>query len=230
MLRTAHVVTPPTLTTPTAWNAGFSRHSPPQAGGGTDLIRQDGATAWNAGLQTGTRGAPHRARRNPTHPHDAYGSQRLPAPSDDSPRKLPGDSDVETPAPPGAGPAGGSLFHALLAAGVEPAAAYTAVREMESMAGQSVVAQLSAQIQSFAGEVRNDLQEVKSRLSGVESGLAEVRSDVAALKNDVAVVKSDVAVLKSDVAVLKKEVRLIWGALSLLVVTLTAILIHIFAN
>ncbi len=148
---------------------------------------------------------------------------RLPAPSDDSSRKLPGDSDVETPAPPGAGPAGGSLFHALLAAGVEPAAAYTAVREMESMAGQSVVAQLSAQIQSFAGEVRNDLQEVKSRLSGVESGLAEVRSDVAALKNDV-------AVLKSDVAVLKKEVRLIWGALSLLVVTLTAILIRIFAN
>ena len=26
----------------------------------------DGAPAWNAGLQTGTRGAPHRARRNPT--------------------------------------------------------------------------------------------------------------------------------------------------------------------
>ena len=29
----------------TAWNAGFSRHSPPQAGGGTDLIRRDGAAA-----------------------------------------------------------------------------------------------------------------------------------------------------------------------------------------
>ena len=27
----------------TAWNAGFSRHSPPQAGGGTDLIRGDGS-------------------------------------------------------------------------------------------------------------------------------------------------------------------------------------------
>ena len=26
---------------PQAWNAGFSRHSPPQAGGGTDLIRRD---------------------------------------------------------------------------------------------------------------------------------------------------------------------------------------------
>ena len=28
-----------------AWNAGFSRHSPPQAGGGTDLIRRDGSAA-----------------------------------------------------------------------------------------------------------------------------------------------------------------------------------------
>lgn len=145
------------------------------------------------------------------------------APSDDSPRRRPGDSVVETPGPPGSGPAGGALFRALLAAGVDPTATYTAVREMESMAGQSVVAELGAQIQSFAGEVRNDLQEVKSRLSGVESGLTEVRSDMAVLKNDV-------AVLKNDVAVLKKEVRLIWGALSLLVVTLTAILIRLFAN
>ena len=29
----------------TAWNAGFSRHSPPQAGGGTDLMRRDGSAA-----------------------------------------------------------------------------------------------------------------------------------------------------------------------------------------
>ena len=28
-----------------AWSAGFSRHSPPKAGGGTDLMRRDGAAA-----------------------------------------------------------------------------------------------------------------------------------------------------------------------------------------
>ena len=28
-----------------AWNAGFSRHSPPQAGGGPDLMRRDGSVA-----------------------------------------------------------------------------------------------------------------------------------------------------------------------------------------
>ena len=57
-LRAAHVVTPPrqrrlppsaqrstAAATPTAWNAGFSRRSPPQAGGGTDLMRRDGAAA-----------------------------------------------------------------------------------------------------------------------------------------------------------------------------------------
>ena len=37
---------------PTAWNAGFSRHSPPQAGGGPDLIPLDGAPAWNADLRS----------------------------------------------------------------------------------------------------------------------------------------------------------------------------------
>ena len=30
------------------WNAGFSRHSPPQAGGGVNLITRDGAHARNA--------------------------------------------------------------------------------------------------------------------------------------------------------------------------------------
>ena len=32
--------------------------------------------AWNAGHQTGTRGAPRRARRNATHPHGACGLEQ----------------------------------------------------------------------------------------------------------------------------------------------------------
>lgn len=40
--------------------------------------------------------------------------------------------------------------------------------------------------------------------------------------------KTDLVTVKTDVAVLKKEVRLIWGALSLLVVTLAAIFIRLF--
>ena len=131
------------------------------------------------------------------------------APSGGSPPRRPGDSDAETSAPPGSRPEGGALFGVLMAAGVDPGAAYTAVREMESMAGRSVVAELGGQIRSFASEVRSDLQKLETRLSGVESRLTEVRSDVA---------------------VLKREVRLIWGVMSLLVVTLTAVLIRLFAS
>ena len=100
---------------------------------------------------------------------------------------------------------GGALFRSLLATGMDAAAAYTVVREMESTAGHNVVVQLGAQIQAFASEVRNDLKEVKSRLTAVESGVAEV---------------------KTDVAVLKREVRLIW---LLLIPTFTAVVIRLFA-
>ena len=133
---------------------------------------------------------------------------RPPAPSGDSPRRRPGESVVETPGPPGSGPVGGALFRALLAAGVEPAAAYTAVREMESMAGQSVVTQLGAQIQGLAAT----LDRMETRLENVETRLESLET------------------LKTDVAVLKREVRLIWAALFLAVPTLTAILVRFFGS
>ena len=138
-----------------------------------------------------------------------------PAPSGDSPRRLPGDSAVETPGPPGSGPAGGALFRALLAAGVEPAAAYTAVREMESMAGQSVVTQLGVQIQGLA----TTLDRMATRLENVETRLESLET-----------LKADVATLTTDVAVLKREVRLIWAALFLAVPTLTAVLVRFFGS
>ena len=131
-----------------------------------------------------------------------------PAPSGGSPSRRPGDSDVGTSAPPGSGPEGGALFRSLLAAGVEPAAAYTAVREMESMAGQSVVTQLGAQIQGLA----TTLERLENRLENLET------------------LKTDVATLTTDVAVLKREVRLIWAALFLAVPTLTAILVRLFGS
>ena len=55
--------------------AGLHRRPRPEwsAPGGRNRV-----TAGNAGLQTGTRGAPHRARRNPDRPHDVYGLDRRP--------------------------------------------------------------------------------------------------------------------------------------------------------
>ena len=135
-----------------------------------------------------------------------------PARSGDSPPRRPGDSVVETPGPPGSGSTGGALFRALLAAGVEPAAAYTAVREMESMAGQSVVTQLGAQIQGLA----TTLDRMATRLENVEIRLENVENRLANLT--------------TDVAVLKREVRLIWAALFLAVPTLTAVLVRFFGS
>ena len=114
---------------------------------------------------------------------------------------------------------GGALLRALLATGMDAAAAYTAVREMESTAGHNVVVQLGAQIQAFASEVRSDLKEVKSRLTAVESRLTGMESRLTA-------VESGVAEVKTDVAVLKREVRLIW---LLLIPTFTAVVIRLFA-
>ena len=142
-----------------------------------------------------------------------------PAPSRDSPRRHPGDSDVETPGPPNSGPAGGALFRALLAAGVEPAAAYTAVREMESMAGQSVVTQLGAQIQGLATTLERLENRLEDRLQNVENRLENLET-----------LKTDVATLTTDVAVLKREVRLIWAALFLAVPTLTAVVVRFFGS
>ena len=142
-----------------------------------------------------------------------------PAPSGDSPRRRPGDSGVETPGPPDSGPAGGALFRALLAAGVEPAAAYTAVREMESMAGQSVVTQLGAQIQGLATTLERLENRLEDRLQNVENRLENLET-----------LKTDVATLTTDVAVLKREVRLIWAALFLAVPTLTAVVVRFFGS
>ena len=153
----------------------------------------------------------------PTQQHAA--ESQPPAPSGDAPRRRPGDSVVETPGPPGSGPAGGALFRAMLTAGVEPAAAYTAVREMESMAGQSVVTQLGAQIQALATTLERLENRLEDRLANVEDRLANVENRLANLET-----------LKTDVAVLKREVRLIWAALFLAVPTLTAVLVRFFGS
>ena len=100
---------------------------------------------------------------------------------------------------------------------MDAAAAYTAVREMESTAGHNAVVQLGAQIQAFASEVRSDLKEVTSRLTGMESRLGD---------GILTGVESDLKEVKTDVAVLKREVRLIW---LLLIPTFAAVLVRLFA-
>ena len=63
-------------TTQTARNAGFSRHRGPQGREVRGAVPPHDAPARTAGLQTGTRGAPRRARRNPNRSHGARCAER----------------------------------------------------------------------------------------------------------------------------------------------------------
>ena len=77
----------------------------------------------------------------------------------------------EHPPPPGPTerPEAGALFQLLTSGNRDSGQVYTAIREIESMAGQSVVAQLTALIRSTAAEQTSQFQaaigDVDSRLT-----------------------------------------------------------------
>ena len=77
----------------------------------------------------------------------------------------------EHPPPPGPTerPEAGALFQLLTSGNRDPGQVYTAIWEVESMAGQSVVAQLTALIRSTAAEQTSQFQaaigDVDSRLT-----------------------------------------------------------------
>jgi len=65
---------------------------------------------------------------------------------------------------PDAAPAQGALFDVLVGTDRRPQAAYTAIREIETMAGQSVVTELRAEIRGVAQELRSEIQTVAQEL------------------------------------------------------------------
>ena len=86
------------------------------------------------------------------------------------------ESPTERPAgEQGAAPAEGALFDLLVSGGHRPAAAYTAVREIEAMAGQSVVTELRAEIRTVAqelrAEIRSAVQELRTEIHTVDARL-----------------------------------------------------------
>ena len=131
-----------------------------------------------------------------------------------------------------------ALFGALRKAGVDEEAAYTAAREMEFVADRSVAARIETHMDVFGARMETAnaqlLVQFQAALQGAvrdlraefKADLAEVRAEV---KADLTEVKANLATVTADLAALKREVRLIWGCLSLLVATLTAVLIRLFA-
>ena len=85
----------------------------------------------------------------------------------------------EMPAPP-AGPVANPLFRLLLAADRTadrtPEAVYTAVREIESMAGQNAIAQLGAQIHALDAKLSAQIQTLGARIDAVDKQFRVIRT------------------------------------------------------
>ena len=90
----------------------------------------------------------------------------------------------KNPLPPAATESG-ALFQSLMSRKGDPAQVYTAIREVETMAGQSVVAQLTAlirttaaeqnaQFQAAIAESTAQLQATNTRLDSVEKQLGRI--------------------------------------------------------
>ncbi len=88
-------------------------------------------------------------------------------------------------ADPSGAPEAGALFQLLMSGKRDPEQVYTAMREVESMAGQGVVAQLTAlirataaeqttQFQAAIAELTAQLQTTNTRLDSVERQLGRI--------------------------------------------------------
>ena len=80
--------------------------------------------------------------------------------------------------PPSRSPEAGALFQVLTRRKSDPEQVYTAIREIESMSGQSVVAQLTALIQTTAAQQTTQLHTAIAELSG-RVGDVEARVETA---------------------------------------------------
>ena len=77
-------------------------------------------------------------------------------------------------AAPSQAPDAGALFRLLMRRKDDPEQVYTAMREVETMAGQNVVAQLTALIRTTAAEQNAQFQTVNARLDSVEKQLGKM--------------------------------------------------------
>ena len=175
------------------------------------------------------------------------------------PESAPARAAEEQPAPPTTTPPANALFRILLKGAGDAETAYTATREIQSMAGQNVTTELVARMDVLQGQTDRATTET----GGADGHVLEGRTDKAttelgarfeaALKAAVTELRTDLnsAVrevrtdlnsalrevrtdLKAEIAVradsLEKQIRLTWAFLTLQAVTLTAVLVRLFAG
>ncbi len=118
---------------------------------------------------------------------------------------MPDHTPGSTTQTPNEEPGPGTLFQVLVTGERDPTAIYTAVREVESMAGQNVVTQLSSQIEMVATRLEARLDAVDARFDAVET-----RFDAVDTRFDS----------------IDKHLRLIWSFLFTLLAMLVALLLR----
>ena len=124
-----------------------------------------------------------------------------------------------------------------MATGVDAVAAYTVDREVESVAGQNVTAELGDRIEALGGRIDTlapRMEGFDARIDAVAARMETANAQLfvqfqTALTAAVAEIGADISGIRTEVAVLKREVRLIWAFLFLLVPTITAFLVRLFA-
>ena len=152
----------------------------------------------------------------------------------------PARASEERPAPPTTTPPTSALFRTLLKGAGDAEAAYTATQEIQSMAGQNVTTELVARMDVLEGRTDKATTELGARFeAALKAAVTELRTDLNSavrevrtdLNSAVREVRTD---LKAEIAVradsLEKQIRLTWAFLTLQAVTLTAVLVRLFAD
>lgn len=115
----------------------------------------------------------------------------------------------KNPLPPASAAAteAGALFHVLTSRKTDPERVYTAIREVESMAGQSVVAELTALIRTTAVEQAAQFQ-------------AAIAESTAPLQAAIGELAAQVQATNARLNSVEKQLGRIWTLLFLIVGTL----------
>ena len=163
------------------------------------------------------------------------------------PESAPARAAEEQPAPPTTTPPANALFRILLKGAGDAETACTATREIQSMAGQNVTTELVARMDTLQARTDQATTELTARMdmhqartdkattelgarfeAALKAAVTELRTE---LKSAVREVRTD---LRAEIAVradsLEKQIRLTWAFLTLQAVTLTAVLVRLFAD
>ena len=193
--RPANGVPPPAQIAGTTRNAGqFSRWGPP-----TGIARERETRTDNAGHSRSLRPSPYRATSScrpnglppmpPVRPDNPDSRPAGASGGDARQESAPARAAEERPAPPTTTPPANALFRTLLKGAGDAETAYTAAREIQSMAGQNVTTELVARMDVLQGRTDKAITELGARFeAALKAAVTELGTE---LKAEIREVRTD---------------------------------------